>query len=112
MTQELSFYWECIPVGKEHPITYPELCALWSCSARKVRAILHELSYQDNGDNMILIRSSHGKGFYKTNNAEDIEKYKRECINRARHTFAPLRKINRVLNINDMQLDLFMGNEV
>lgn len=97
MKDNLTFYWNCIPVGKENAITYPELCLMWDCTARKVRYILHQLSYHDNGDNYILIRSSHGKGFYKTDNAEDIEKYKRECTNRARHTFAPLRKIRRVL---------------
>lgn len=107
MTEQLLYYWNCIPIGKENAITYPELCVLWNCDARKVRYILHDLSYMDNGDNMILIRSSHGKGFYKTDNAAEIEKYKNECINRAKHTFAPLRKINRVLDVNDLQLDLF-----
>ena len=90
-------YWNDIPVGRENAITYPELCEKWHCSARKVRYILHELSYFDNGDKYILIRSSHGKGFFKTDNVAEIEKYKKECTNRARHTFAPLRKIRRVL---------------
>lgn len=94
---KLTYYWECIPVGKENAITYPQLCKLWGCSERQVRYILHELSYMDNNDNLILIRSSHGKGFYKTDNVIEIEKYKKECTNRARHTFAPLKKIRRVL---------------
>lgn len=90
-------YWSDIPIGKENAITYPELCALWECSARKVRSILHDLSYMDNQDKYILIRSSKNKGFYRTDNVAEIEQYKRECTNRARHTFAPLRKIRRVL---------------
>lgn len=101
------YYWSCIPVGRENAITYPELCLLWNCSERKVRSILHELSYWDNDDEYILIRSSHGRGFYKTDNVQDIEKYKRECTNRARHTFAPLKKINRLLKIDDSQLSLW-----
>lgn len=104
---KLSYYWSCLPTSKEAAITYPELCVMWNCTERKVRYILHELSYYDNGDNLILIRSSHGKGFYKTDDVQEIEKYKKECVNRARHTFAPLRKINRVLKVNDLQLDLF-----
>lgn len=104
---KLAYYWACIPTGKDKAITYSELCKKWDCTARKVRHILHELSYYDDGDSLILIRSSHGKGFYKTDDVQEIERYKKECINRARHTFAPLRKINRVLNVNDMQLDLF-----
>ena len=85
-----------IPIGKENAITYPELCELWKCSARQVRNILHELSYLDNGDDFVLIRSSHGKGFYKTDNMAEIERYKREIYNRARRTFAPAKKIRRI----------------
>lgn len=91
-------YYNDIPIGKENAVTYPILCAKWGVSPRTVRRILHELSYMDNGDGYIIIRSSHGKGFYKTDNIAEIERYKKECTNRARHTFAPLRKIRRVLN--------------
>lgn len=93
----LAQYWNDIPVGKENAITYDELTQKWNCSARTVRRILHELSYLDNGDNYILIRSSHGKGFYKTDNLDEITRYQKECTNRAKHTFAPLRKIRRVV---------------
>lgn len=104
---DFYYYYNSIPIGRENAITYPELCVLWGKSERQVRQILHDLSYIDNDDNYILIRSSHGKGFYKTDDVREIERYKKECINRAKRTFAPIRKINRVLNVNDMQLDLF-----
>ncbi len=90
-------YWNDIPIGKENAVTYSELCLKWGCKERQVRQILHNLSYADNGDNMILIRSSYSKGFYKTDDIEDIKRYKKECINMAKSTFAPLRKIRRVL---------------
>lgn len=93
----LFYYWQTIPIGRDNAITYPELCLMWNMNARKVRHILHELSYCDTGDDYILIRSSKGKGFYKTDNRADIELYAKEVTNRARHTFAPLRKIRRVL---------------
>lgn len=95
--KDFEKYWSDIPIGKENAITYPELCAKWGMSERAVRATLHDLSYLDNEDKYILIRSSFGKGFYKTDDIAEIEKYKRECTNRARRTFAPLRKIRRVL---------------
>lgn len=104
---ELVKLWDDIPIGRENAITYSELCFKWGCNERKVRAILHELSGCDTGDKYILIRSSKGKGFYKTDDVAEIEKYKKECMNRARHTFIPLRKINRVLDINDNQVDMF-----
>ena len=89
--------WKDLPTKKEDAITYPELCELWGCSERQVRYVLHELSRMDNGDNYVLIRSSRGKGFYKTDNVQEIEQYRIECTNRAKRTFAPLRKIRRIL---------------
>lgn len=93
----MEHFWNDIPIGRENAITYPELCALWGCTERRVRYILHELSYWDNNDNFILIRSSRSKGFYKTDNVQEIERYRIECTNKAKRTFAPLRKIRRVL---------------
>ena len=99
-------YYNDIPIGRENAITYPELCLLWNCSPRKVRYILHQLSYWDNGDNMILIRSSHGKGFYKTDDINEINTYKKEVTNRARHTFAPLKKVRRVLREREVMSEI------
>lgn len=99
-------YWGDIPVGKENAVTYNELCNMWNCTERTARAILHKLSLYDNGDNFILIRSSKGKGFYKTDNESEIQAYKRECLNKGRSVFAPVKKINRVLNANVEQYSL------
>ena len=104
--QKIAEYWDNIPTNKQKAISYAELCALWKCTARKARAILHELSRFDNGDNYILIRSSSGKGFYKTDNEIEIAAYKRECLKKGRNVFAPVKKINRVLNANSEQLAL------
>lgn len=94
---DLLQYWRCIPVGRENAIAYPELEQRWGMSARRVRLMLAELSRFDNGDNYILIRSSAGKGFYLSDDPAEIAAYRRECRSRAIKTFAPLRKIDRVL---------------
>ena len=44
-----------------------------------------------------------GKGFYKTDDEREIQAYKKECLNKGRSVFAPIRKINRVLNANKEQ---------
>lgn len=99
-------YWESIPIDK--PITYDELCTLWGMKKRKVRAVLHDLSLYDNGDNYILIRSASGKGFYRTDDAEKIRAYKRECLARGKSIFALVKKINRVLkDAEDLQGSVF-----
>lgn len=103
---KLALYWHEIPIGKENAITYPELCAAWNMNERQARKVLHELSGFDNGDDYILIRSSSGKGFYKTDDETEMKAYKRECLNKGRSVFAPVKKINRVLNANAEQYNL------
>ena len=100
MLNDLNKFWQDIPAGRENALTYAELCELWQCTERAARAILHELSLYDNGDDYILIRSGKCKGFYKTDNPEEMQAYKRECLNKGRSVFAPVKKINRVLNVN------------
>lgn len=102
----LGFYWNDIPVGKANAADYEWLCTIWECDRRKARAILHELSLYDNGDNYILIRSSSCKGFYKTDDDAEIKAYKRECLSKGKSIFAPVKKINRVLNANTEQYSL------
>jgi hypothetical protein len=107
-----EFYWNDIPVGVENAVDYPTLCVMWGKNERAVRAILHELSYYDNGDNYVLIRSANGKGFYKTDDVDVITAYKKECWNKGRSTFAPLRKINRVLKSNSAELQSSIFNNL
>lgn len=104
--KQLALYWNDIPAGKENAYTYEDICYIWNCEPRKARSILHALSLYDNGDDYILIRSSSGKGFYKTDNEADIKAYRRECLNKGRSVFAPVKKINRVLNANKEQYSL------
>lgn len=90
-------YWDEIPVGRENAASYADLCEAWGTNKRGVREILHALSLYDNGDGLILIRSSNGAGFYRTDNPAEIAAYRAECLRRGRNTLAPLRKIDRVL---------------
>lgn len=93
----LEGYWNTIPVGKKNAVDYPTLCIAWDMKERAVRNILHKLSLYDNGDNYILMRSSGTKGFYKTDDPRELKRYKKECLNKGRSVFAPVKKINRVL---------------
>lgn len=98
-----EFYWNDIPTVKEKAVTYEELQMWWNESKREVRFILQALSAYDNGDNFVLIRSSRNKGFYKTDDKETIEKYKKECLNKGLSTLAPIKKINRIMAENKEQ---------
>lgn len=109
-TDELDYeiYWNSIPIGKENAIGYEELCVMWNANERLVRKILQKLGEIDNRDDYILIRSGKGKGFYRTDDADTIIRYKKECLNKGRSIFAPIKKINRVLKSqSDMQFNVF-----
>lgn len=103
----LEVYWSEIPVGKDKAVTYPDLIVMWGRNERDVRHILHELSAFDNGDDYILIRSAkRGGGFYRTDNPCDIKSYREECLAKGRSIFAPVKKINRVLNNDAEQINM------
>lgn len=95
--EEIKNYLDTIPIGKENAISYPLLCLNWKVDEREARRIMHELSLYDSGDEFILIRSSKSAGFYRTDDREEIKKYRLECLNKGRSCFAPVKKINRIL---------------
>lgn len=104
MDSKNELYWNDIPIGAENAVDYDTLCAMWNKSERSVRHILHELSLYDNGDDYVLIRSAHGKGFYRTNDETAMLAYKKECLSKGRSNFAPVKKINRILKSNTQAL--------
>jgi hypothetical protein len=105
--QLLELYWSELPTGKENAVDYPQLCDMWGRDTRTIRSILHDLSLYDNGDDYVLIRSGKTKGFYKTDDKAEIEAYRKECLNKGRSIFAPVKKCNRILRAGGGQADLF-----
>lgn len=95
---ELLKYYNDIPIGKKFAVTKETLSVRWHMDERTVRKIIQELRIADFGDSFVIISSSSGKGYYRSNDKEEIERFKREIVNRARNTFLPLKKINRVLD--------------
>lgn len=105
--KHIELYYNDIPYGRENACTYDDLCALWNCTPRKARAILHEISLHDAGDDYIVIRSAKGKGFYKTDDLDEIAAYRKECLSKGRSIFAPVKKCNRILKAESKQFEFF-----
>lgn len=103
---KLELYWHDIPISKKEAVPYNILQMWWNVNQREVRRILHALSGYDNGDDYVLIRSGKSKGFYKTDDKNEIEAFKRECLNKGRSVFAPVKKINRILSANNNQYSM------
>lgn len=94
---DLVKLWEDIPIGKHNAVSYAELMIKWQISERAVRDVLHQLSTIDTGDNYVLIRSSRGHGFYRTDELEEIERYRKEITSRGLNVLATAKKAKRVL---------------
>ena len=94
--RELLKYWNDIPIGAKNAVSYEELSAKWHRTYRGVRKILELLGTVDTGDDYILIRSSHGRGFFRTKDRRLIHRYRKEIINRANNVLKPLNKIYKV----------------
>ncbi len=107
-------YYDDIPIGKRHAISRETLSGLWNLSDREVRAVIADLRKQDNNDEYVIISSSGGKGYYRTTDIEEILAYKKEILNRARHTYTPLKKINRILEEHeaDNQMEFVSVNNL
>lgn len=86
-----------IPVGRENAISRKLLAALWGTNDRKARAIVAALRADDNGDGYVIVSHSTSKGYYRTNNPDEIEHFIRETTKRAANTFGLLKKARRIL---------------
>lgn len=101
-----------IPVGKRNAINRQALTALWGISDRAARHKISEMRRLDNGDNYVIISTSNGQGYYKTDNIKDILQFKEETTARGRHTFSVLGKINRILRTNTDQMEMVYVNKL
>ncbi|MGN0695060.1 MAG: hypothetical protein ACI4LK_09170 [Lentihominibacter sp.] len=102
-----------IPVGRDSAVTREELGKRWGLrSERAMRDIIARLRAIDNGDNYVIVSLSQNRGYYRTDNLKEIMAYKKETTNRARHTFSPLKKVNRILTENktSAQMQMFPAN--
>lgn len=95
--ETMKKYYGDIPKGKDNEISKADLMRRWNMSERMVRRIIQELRAADFADNYVIISSSSGKGYYKSDRLDEIAAFKKEVTNRGRHTFLPLRKVNRIL---------------
>ena len=97
-------HYESIPIGKENAILRETLCVLWGKKPRSVRRIIEQLRSQDNGDDYVIVSTAHSAGYYRSNERDDIRAFKEEVTRRGKHTFRPLRKVNRILGIHEQQV--------
>lgn len=77
---------EHIPVGRENAVTRRQLCEATGLNDREVRKQISQLRSVDDGTDMVIVSLSNGRGYYRTNNPDEI-----------RHFIAEMRKRNRMV---------------
>lgn len=63
---------EFIPVGKENAISRRDLCRITGLSDRQVRREIAQLRLQDFDDDMVIVSTYRGRGYYLTDNVDEI----------------------------------------
>jgi hypothetical protein len=86
-----------LPIGSKNAISRKELSDLWGLGDRTARMVIAELRKMDFGDSYIIVSYSDGKGYYRTDDIDEIEAFAAEMRSRALNIFAPLRKANRII---------------
>jgi len=96
-----------IPIGREHSVSRAALAQKWGVSDRVARRRIahHRMNVTD--EHYAILSTSHGDGYWRSNDPQEIADFERETIARAKSTFASLRMAQRVRqNINQTKMAL------
>ena len=104
---ELEMMYRDIPVGTA--VSRQQLSRMWGVPDRTARDYVSQLRRWDNGDGFIICSSSHGKGYFRTDDPERIKAFTDEMRGRAICEFLPLKKALRILK-DPRTPDLFGGD--
>lgn len=77
---------EFIPFGRENAISRSDLSRITGLSDRKTRSCIAKLRAQDDGTNIVIVSTSRGRGYYRTDNPEEIDGFIRDMLSRVTQT--------------------------
>lgn len=82
---------EFIPIGRENAISRKDLCRLTGMSDRMVRHAIAHLRAEDDGTDMIIVSTSRGRGYYRTDDIDEILHFIGEMTKRIRNIVQAIR---------------------
>ena len=93
---------ETIPVGRENAVTRSRLCELTGANDREVRRQISQLRSVDDGTDMVIVSLSNGRGYYRTNNPDEIRHFINEMLKCNRMVFRTIRTAELVAHRIEM----------
>lgn len=85
-----------IPMGKENAVSRAELARLTGLPDRKIRAYVKLTNRELTREGKAILSSSGARGYWMTDDLEEMEEYLRESARRARSQYlhdAPIREL-------------------
>lgn len=73
---------DMIPIGRENAVSRRQLSAMTGISDREVRREISQLRSEDDGTNMVIVSTSDGSGYFRTDKLDEIEHFIAEMIKR------------------------------
>lgn len=87
---------EDIPIGRDKAISRKNLAALWGVSDREARRIVSELRTIDDGTDYVIVSNSRFSGYFRTNDPEEIRRFRFEMLRRISSTRKAIKVAERV----------------
>lgn len=88
---------EHIPVGRDNAISRQRLCAITGQNDRDVRRQISELRAKDDDSNLVIVSLSNGRGYFRSNNPDDIRHFIAEMQKRNRMVYQAIKIAKRTL---------------
>jgi chromosome segregation and condensation protein ScpB len=88
---------EHIPVGRDNAVTRQRLCDITGLNDREVRRQISELRAKDDDSNLVIVSVSNGRGYFRSNNPDDIRHFIAEMQKRNRMVYQAIKIAKRTL---------------
>lgn len=88
---------EHIPVGRDNAVTRQRLCDITGLNDREVRRQISELRAKDDDSNLVIVSVSNGRGYFRSDNPDDIRHFIAEMQKRNRMVYQAIKIAKRTL---------------
>lgn len=85
-----------IPIGAKNAISRRDLALLWNVNDRMVRRIIADMRTVDDGRGYVIVSVSRGRGYYRSNDPAEIDRFISEMQSRIRGTYKAIKAAKKI----------------